>query len=685
MKRPWQVWLVFVVCVLGGAAAMAWLTQQALRTDELRRAAEAERELEQRVSLALWRMDTVLAPIIAEEVIRPPSAFRPRADIAANSPPQPIGGQQQEAVQRPVQKSEQEAVTPQIAQSQDFLPPVLPNDSGRPTDAQRQQAVQAPAEPPRQGAAAPQLLRLPASPPPDYVLLQFEVGPDGIWHSPQTPSAQSSMRLQDLAVACDVPALVAELPSTSLPTVADVGRNSEAAKMAQSLEEFNSLENQLNFFQGNRKNILPLSPGGDSTNQLAEGTVKLGKGKVPSQAADFEERNLRYQSAAQQSLLSQAGARGINAQFDEAAFGGDGATRMQPNEQIGVSRPVWVGDRLLLARRVGWNGQSVVQGSWLDWPRLKTRLLAETVNLLPDADLVPVPEDANIDPSRMLAGLPVRLVVGPDSMASMAGTLSPALRWALWMGWGAVALATAAAAALLAGVMALSERRAAFVSSVTHELRTPLTTFRMYAEMLARGMVPDAQRRQEYFDTLQREAERLTLLVENVLAYARLERGRKPQTIDRVTVGNLLERVGPRLAQRAAQADMLYDMQLHSDAESRVLKTDSNVVEQILFNLVDNSAKYAHHATDRRIHVFAGSNGQWIQLAVSDHGPGIDGQRLSGRMRPFGKSAEESAETAPGVGLGLALCRRLARQLGGRLDVAATPGGGATVTLALPM
>ena len=64
---------------------------------------------------------------------------------------------------------------------------------------------------------------------------------------------------------------------------------------------------------------------------------------------------------------------------------------------------------------------------------------------------------------------------------------------------------------------------------MTHELRTPLTTFRMYAEMLARGMVPDAARRQEYFDTLQREAERLTLLVENVLAYARLERGRKPQ------------------------------------------------------------------------------------------------------------------------------------------------------------
>ena len=114
--------------------------------------------------------------------------------------------------------------------------------------------------------------------------------------------------------------------------------------------------------------------------------------------------------------------------------------------------------------------------------------------------------------------------------------LGPTLWWALLIGWGGAFLAVAAAAALLHGVMTLSERRAAFVSSVTHELRTPLTTFRMYAEMLANGMVPDAARRQEYYETLQRESERLTLLVENVLAYARLERGRKPQGQDRVTV-----------------------------------------------------------------------------------------------------------------------------------------------------
>ena len=86
-------------------------------------------------------------------------------------------------------------------------------------------------------------------------------------------------------------------------------------------------------------------------------------------------------------------------------------------------------------------------------------------------------------------------------------------------------------------MVALSERRGAFVSAVTHELRTPLTTFRMYAEMLAEGMVPSPEARQKYLETLRREADRLAHLVENVLQYARLERGRPGGRRENVTAG----------------------------------------------------------------------------------------------------------------------------------------------------
>jgi signal transduction histidine kinase len=402
-----------------------------------------------------------------------------------------------------------------------------------------------------------------------------------------------------------------------------------------------------------------------------------------NRSADFEQRNKRYQSAAQQSLINSA-QRGANsppiAQAPAQQKPQKQAAKVQP-EQVGVSRPVWVGDRLILARRVSSGGQTFVQGSWLDWPKLKTRLLGETTDLLPKADLVPVNGDGETDPGRMLAGLPVKLTV---SETIEAGMVSPALRWGLTIGWGAVLLAVAVAAFLLQGVMTLSERRAAFVSSVTHELRTPLTTFRMYAEMLAKGMVPDANRRQEYFNTLQREAERLTLLVENVLAYARLERGRKPQAQDRVTLAALVNRVGPRLKQRAAQAGMQCELQLDGNAAHQEFTTDQAVVEQILFNLVDNAAKYAREAEDRRIHVDANRNGKFVKLVVRDHGPGIKNGLWSRPMQPFGKSAQESAESAPGVGLGLALCRRLARQLGGSLEIASSAEGGAALTLLLP-
>jgi signal transduction histidine kinase len=172
--------------------------------------------------------------------------------------------------------------------------------------------------------------------------------------------------------------------------------------------------------------------------------------------------------------------------------------------------------------------------------------------------------------------------------------------------------------------------------------------------------------------------------VENVLAYARLERGRKPQGQDRITLKALLERVGPRLAHRAAQADMKCDLQLESHAAEQEFTTDQSVVEQILFNLVDNAAKYAREADVRQIHVIASRNGEWINLEVRDHGPGIEQQPWGRAPRAFGKSAQQSAETAPGVGLGLALCRRLARQLGGRLEIGSANGGGASVTILLP-
>ena len=167
--------------------------------------------------------------------------------------------------------------------------------------------------------------------------------------------------------------------------------------------------------------------------------------------------------------------------------------------------------------------QIVVQGCWLDWDALQQRLKAEVADLLPQVELTPARLDSLNGSERLLATIPVQLLVPtPDAQPA---AWSP-IRVSLLVAWSCLLFTALAAGVTLQSVLTLSERRGAFVSAVTHELRTPLTTFRMYAEMLAAGMVPDAQQRQRYLETLRSEADRLSHLVENVLQYARLERGR---------------------------------------------------------------------------------------------------------------------------------------------------------------
>jgi K+-sensing histidine kinase KdpD len=107
-------------------------------------------------------------------------------------------------------------------------------------------------------------------------------------------------------------------------------------------------------------------------------------------------------------------------------------------------------------------------------------------------------------------------------------------------------------------------------------------------------------------------------------------------------------------------------------------------VEQVLFNLVDNASKYAAPAEDRRIHVELERRQGRVGLAVRDHGPGVDTVTARRLFEPFSKSVQTAAQTAPGVGLGLALCRRLARSMRADLRYEKVPSGGARFVLWLP-
>ena len=340
--------------------------------------------------------------------------------------------------------------------------------------------------------------------------------------------------------------------------------------------------------------------------------------------------------------------------------------------EIGSMRPAWIGGELFLLRQLTVSNTRVIQGVWLDAAAIRKQLLAEISDLLPTARLA------------QLAGNsadPLALVSLPFLLQRDETLRLPPAPWSepLMVGWAAVICALAAVALLVRGVMRLSERRASFVSAVTHELRTPLTTFRLYSDMLESGAVKE-EKRGDYLRVLSREADRLSHLVENVLAFSRIERGSARSSVREADAGDLLERTRERLEARLATAGLMLEMDTSAALRFRA---DTAAVEHILFNLIDNAAKYAADGEPPSVIVETRSAGRNVEIIVRDHGPGIPPSERARIFRAFHKSAREAAESQPGVGLGLALSRRLAREQGGDLRWAES-GKGACFILRLP-
>jgi signal transduction histidine kinase len=216
---------------------------------------------------------------------------------------------------------------------------------------------------------------------------------------------------------------------------------------------------------------------------------------------------------------------------------------------------------------------------------------------------------------------------------------------------------------------------------VTHELRTPLTTFQLYSDMLQSGAVKE-EKRGEYFRTLHREAGRLSHLVENVLAFSGIEKGSARAAPATLPAGDLVRPMLERFSERLQEAGIKLSCDPADPAWQVMVKADRAAVEHVLFNLIDNAAKYA--TATEEVAISAESDRDRLFILVRDHGPGIPPSERKRIFRAFHKSAAAAAESRPGVGLGLALSRRLARAGGGELELRDTRDG-SCFALALPL
>jgi signal transduction histidine kinase len=328
---------------------------------------------------------------------------------------------------------------------------------------------------------------------------------------------------------------------------------------------------------------------------------------------------------------------------------------------------------LALERSVAASGVTRRQGLVIDVPKLFDWLRSETLggelaglatvafagplaSVLPDSDESFVYRRRFAEPFDSLGA---QLVLAPLPGVGTAGAIE-ALGAALAL---VLALGLLVAYRTVATVVGFAERRAAFAASVSHELKTPLTAIRMYAEMLRDGMVTSDEKRTEYYRSLAVESDRLSRLVNNVLEFSQLEKGARRLALGVAPVEPALREALEMLRVHVEREGFQLAVEIAPDLPAARFERDA--LAQIVFNLVDNAAKYARDAERREIVVTVGATPSGVALRVRDFGPGVPREQLGLVFDAFWRGDSEVTRRAKGTGIGLALVRRLAEAMGG--------------------
>jgi signal transduction histidine kinase len=250
-----------------------------------------------------------------------------------------------------------------------------------------------------------------------------------------------------------------------------------------------------------------------------------------------------------------------------------------------------------------------------------------------------------------------------------------------------LAVTAFAAAALVLGLILtarateartrLAELRSDFVSTVTHELKTPIAAIRAAGDTMARGRVTGLDALKDYAQLVVEESKRLTRLVDNLLAYARITDVTEAYTFDALDVGALLDEVvrGFRTALDAGG----FDVAVEVAPGVRAIRGDRTACLLLFDNLVDNAIRYS--PDDRWLRIRARASGSAVTVDVEDHGVGIPADELAQVTRKFFRGRRAGSG---GSGLGLAIATRIAHDHGGSLRIESRTGAGTTGTVTLP-
>ncbi len=229
----------------------------------------------------------------------------------------------------------------------------------------------------------------------------------------------------------------------------------------------------------------------------------------------------------------------------------------------------------------------------------------------------------------------------------------------------------------------IAEMKSDFVSNVSHELRTPLSSIKAYMEMLVDGEAQDEQTRQEFYNIIQGETNRLSRLIENILNISRIESGVVKVQREHIALPSIIREV-IEMMQPQARAKNIELIEVPTPLYFQVF-ADKDMVYQATMNLVGNAIKYTPDGGKVTVSMSVDEHAKRVNVSVTDTGVGIPADDLPRLFDKFFRVAEHK-KMAKGTGLGLNLVKQIVETVhGGKVSVQSEAGKGSTFTFSLPL
>lgn len=221
----------------------------------------------------------------------------------------------------------------------------------------------------------------------------------------------------------------------------------------------------------------------------------------------------------------------------------------------------------------------------------------------------------------------------------------------------------------------LARQQQDFVSAVSHELKTPLTSIRMYGEILREGWTTD-EKRQQYYDYIYDESERLSRLINNILQLARMTRNELQVDLTAHTIAELFDTIQSKIGSHVERAQFKLSLQCEDNIKSKSILVDLDYFSQIFINLVDNAIKFSNNAEQKQIDINCKViKDNKVQFSIRDYGPGISKDQIKKIFQLFYRSENELTRETVGTGIGLSLVKQLSTAMQAKIDVVNTKPG----------